>query len=177
MYLTQTMGPKCMFQGQHNVTCLREKPTKDVIKLSYETSSSSAPPDSPSIPMPPFPSFIEPFKPTFDTGIGSDPNSDSIVKGNAFDLLQYDYQSNHNVLFELTSFEGIKYYNQFDEIYPIGNLDLNQFRDLLKLHFRQTCIIEPTKERITSYSIVLVQSYHDYTWLPGNMYSPALSPA
>lgn len=144
------MGPKCLFQGQHNVTCLREKPTKDVIKLSYEISSNSAPPDFPSIPMPPFPSFIEPFKPTFGTGNGSDP----IVKGNAFDLLQYDYQSNHNILFELTGFEGIKYYNQFDEIYPIENLDLLQFRDLLKLYFRRTCAIEPTKERITSYSIV-----------------------
>ena len=156
------MGPKCLFQGQHNVTCLREKPLKDVIELSYEISSSSAPPDFPSIPMPPFPSFIEPFKPTFETGNGSDPNADSIVKGNAFDLLQYDYQSNHNVLFELTGFEGIKYYNQFDEIYPIENLDLLQFRDLLKLHFRQTCIIEPTKEGITSNSTVLVQSNHDH---------------
>ena len=153
--MTQTMGPKCIFQGQHNVTCLREKPTQDVIKLSYEISYGSAPPDFPSAPMPPFPSFIEPFKPTFETGIESDPNADSIVKGNAFDLLQSDYQSNHNVLFELTGFEGIKYYNQFDEIYPIENLDLNQFRDLLKLHFRQTCIKEPTKERITSNSIFL----------------------
>lgn len=152
MYLTQTMGPKCIFEGQHNVTCLREKTTQDLIKMSYEIRSSSAPEDFPSIPMPPFPSFIEPFKPTFETGLEIDPNAESIVKGNAFDLLQYDYRFNHNVLFELTGFEGVKYFNQFDQIYPIENLDLNQFQDLLKLHFRQTCYrdIGPAKERIIS---------------------------
>ena len=149
MYLTQTMGVKCLFQGQHNLTCLREKPTKDVIKESYEIRSDAAPEDFPSIPMPPFPSFIEPFKPTFDrndSGIGSDPNADSIVKGNAFELLQYEYQSNHNVLFELTGYEGVKYYNQFEEIYPIDNLDLNQFQDLLRLHFRQTCFLIQSRD-------------------------------
>lgn len=142
------MGPKCIGQGQHNVTCLREKTTKDVITMSYEIRSSSAPEDFPSIPMPPFPSFIEPFKPTFETGIGIDPNANSIVKGNAFDLLQYDYQSDHNVLFELTGFEGAKYYNQFEKIYPIDSLDLSEFQDLLRFHFRQTCYRAPVKEGI-----------------------------
>ena len=149
MYLTQTMGPKCIGQGQHNVTCLREKSTKDVITMSYEIRSSSAPEDFPSIPMPPFPSFIEPFKPTFETGIGIDPNANSIVKGNAFDLLQIHYQSDHNILFELSGFEGMKYYNQFEKIYPLdkdGRLDLGEFQDLLRLHFRQTCYRAPVKE-------------------------------
>ena len=136
------MGVKCLFQGQHNLTCLREKPTKDVIKESYETRSNSAPEGFPSIPMPPFPSFIEPFKPTFDRN----KSADSIVKGNAFELLQYEYQSNHNVLFELTGYEGVKYYNQFEEIYPIDNLDLNQFQDLLRLHFRQTCFLIQSRD-------------------------------
>jgi len=113
--------------------------------MSYEIRSSSAPEDFPSIPMPPFPSFIEPFKPTFETGIGIDPNANSIVKGNAFDLLQYDYQSDHNVLFELTGFEGAKYYNQFEKIYPIDSLDLSEFQDLLRFHFRQTCYRAPVK--------------------------------
>ena len=146
MYLTQTMGVKCIKDGHHNVTCLREKPTKDVVKMSYEIRSTEQPEEFPSIPMPPFPSFIEPFKPTFETGIGNDPSADSIVKGNAFDLLQYEYQSNHNVLFELTGYEGVKYYNQFEEIYPIDNLDLNQFQDLLRLHFRQTCVPKQSRD-------------------------------
>ena len=141
------MGVKCIKEGQHNVTCLREKPAKDVIKESYEKRPRFAPEDFPSIPMPPFPSFIEPFKPTFENGIGSDPNANSIVKGNAFDLLQYEYQSNHNVLFELTGYEGVKYYNQFEEIYPIDNLDLNQFQDLLRLHFRQTCVPKQSRDQ------------------------------
>ena len=141
------MGPKCIGQGQHNVTCLREKETKQILEYSYEVESSSAPDLFPSIPMPPFPSFVEPFKPTFETGIGSDPNLDTIVKGNAFDLLQYQYQSNHNVLFELTGFEGNKYFQQFHEIVPMSDLDLSQFQDLLRFHFRTTCYRTPVKER------------------------------
>ena len=67
-----------------------------------------------NMPLGPFPSYIEPFRPVVEL------SEDRLVNGDSFHLLQSTKSlKDHQILFEISGREGENYLNSFADMTPI----------------------------------------------------------